>query len=239
MSALEKLKSRLAKILALARDPAATEGEKEAAMEQANKLMTEHQISEADLRDLGKEQEVGWVSIEILKRNRPGAVDWAMQVAASIPMILPVAVLMRDRRFVMFVGTETDRELAKFLFESLRNQLFTELRFYLKHFKLDGRTRTGLKFKDSFLLGAANVLAYRMNVLKKQRDTELARHEQALLVVSDKALEARKYADSMIPAGKEPLIAGDAAWDQAAALGESVGKRIQITQGVGDGRKSN
>lgn len=52
---IDKLKSRIGKLLALSRDSAATEAEALASMEKAMQLMAAHQLSEADL-DNGKAQ---------------------------------------------------------------------------------------------------------------------------------------------------------------------------------------
>jgi hypothetical protein len=157
MAALDKIK----KLLALAADDAASEQERETAGRQAASLMAKHEIDEFDLLMAeGKE----WELIEQpVQSTRPGkrtpaskVPPWINVIAYGVKLWCNVRVDLRGPHMV-FKGTRSNVELAKWMHEALVNACYTASK--------------GHSNSNAFRNGYAGAIQVRLKAMCKERDS--------------------------------------------------------------------
>lgn len=116
-----KIIEKIKKILALARDPAATPDEAATAAAMAQKLMQQHQLEEADLVEKGHIK-LDPISYEIFYQSARTD-TWIQNLANSLAPAFSCIVLLSTGRGLGVVGRPDNREAFKFTFEYLKQTI--------------------------------------------------------------------------------------------------------------------
>lgn len=194
----DAMMAKLKKLFAMARHAGSNETEAETALRQANKIMTEFGIQEAEV-DMAAinahtmkfgEREVGPDG----RKMEPGKVHrqaprYAGYLALGVARFCGCVVEWRvtaNGSVLVFQGEQQDTLFAQWLFGILVNRMLAEQ-------LLSGWTRRGEAVQ--FLEGAALTLSRRLKELAAERRAafqQAASHSKALAVVDHKAMEVAR-----------------------------------------------
>ena len=172
---LEKIK----KLLALAQDPAASQGERDNAARMAAKLMAKHEISQADLDLVSLATELDLTELQAQacrpgKKNPKQCPAWINLIAVGV-MRFTRTRLYLSGPVLSFRGPRQDCELAKWLHEYILEQCYKQ------------STGRSIQEATAFRLGFAGAIQKRlkeMAAFRQEEEQALTHTESTALVVS-------------------------------------------------------
>ncbi len=230
-----KMLEKVRKLLAMGRDGRGNANENETAMRQANKLMAEFGIAEAEC-DI-QAMDAGAMSFGEAAAAPDGSVpgtskkvhrlfaSWAGVLAVGVARFTDTVVTRRTREFgevVVFQGEKNDVLLARWLFQVLIEACLIEQ-------KKSGWTN-GKAERNSFLGSAASALQDRLKTLARERHAmyEAVKSTSMALVVVD-----RKKDQIVARFGVQKTRSHHFARSStgAAQAGSKAGQRINIPSG--------
>lgn len=161
MMSLEKIKNRIAKLLALASSP--NEAEAQSAMNKAKALMEEHGIRTIDVDPVRKTTQVGDESV--IYDECAHAPKWEVVLASTIAECFDCTVVtwrLNGTPVVSFFGTSTDLQFGVDLFKRLRRSISIMAKEYQKtatghHASVSASYKSGMLRKVSERLQALYV----------------------------------------------------------------------------------
>lgn len=221
---VEKIK----KLLAKARDAAASEAEAETCMRKARELMDAHGISEDAVRE--KSEGAG------TQEHRPKYFDpWRRDIANNCAKFYGcLAVFSADKKSCMIVGRESSRAVAVDMMEFLDYTVIKLAREYRKS------VRGGRAEQLNFERACGTRVAYRLNQMWRSATGESAEGESGgtSVVLVDELAQARAYVDALGNVRKSNMRESKqvgAAARAGRAAGDTVGLGGQVGGGSGGG----
>lgn len=161
----ERVLARLQKILALSKDPGATEAERDTALTMAFNLMSKYKISEAELDASSKQKKVGEKSV--IESEEFYGRPWALTIANAVAKLLFCHYFFnksskKNMALHSFVGTPSDvlaaKTLARFLIEGTLSEARRQSR----------AINEGSAWRRSFGVGASHKIYWRCNDLRQE-----------------------------------------------------------------------
>ena len=221
----EKIISRIQKLLALANDLAATEGERDNALRMAYATMAKHNIEMARVENQGKAEP------RIDFENQSFSWLWAKQVNAIIGDLFFCKVYIDGRKvngtqcLFHFIGRESNAMTASVMADWIVKSILKEGRSLYKQ-NTDPRTR-------SFAVGAMHALSARVQEIKRSQAT-VEGTGNALVLASLYDTEKAEN-EAMLPENlkKARSVAHKVRMD-AYSAGHEFGQKINLNKQVGD-----
>lgn len=243
----KKLHEKLFKMLALANDPSATDGERSNASAMAMKIMTEHSITQEEVfknvkpGTTGREKcEVRTVSIKVFANT--DAMTYPMNQALSDFCDCKCWSMVGQKMFAFF-GLPADVSMAEFLFNSLQDQLFVHWDAFRNsgayHLEI-AKGQHAMTVMSSFRKGWEHGLVDLLVTLKMGNDEAVEKQTGTALVVIKNALVEADFPETgiklkNIPTKKyrEPKSdkAFEAGRDMAFEAGRDMAKSSSVTKG--------
>lgn len=127
----EKLLARMKKIMALATNAGATEGEREAALHQLHKLMAKHNIDQATVEGVDLNKQVDNIDGHVLEKHEFYGRPWAKTIVMGVAKMMFCKYFTQDSAkknmtIHCFVGTAENVAAAVMLAQFLINGVKTE-----------------------------------------------------------------------------------------------------------------
>ncbi len=226
-----KILDRLAKILNLAAK-AGTQGEAEAALAQAQRIMAEHNLTREAVA--AHEQAAAAESFAKAPRRVAKTVPFECAIAAGLVgrfwNVTPIRVIDAQGSRLEFFGRETDAAVAAYVYDFL---LGAFRRAWKEH-----KARTGAPDRDrkSFLHGASTALREKLQAEHAQGE---AQRQQAAetrgLVLVDEAAARRAAFALAYPRSRTPRSRSIGVTQGAMDAGAEAGRRMSVNAGVGAG----
>ncbi len=164
---MDKIKARLKKLLTLADDGTASKGEVENAMRAARKLMAQHGLTRADLKD----GEFGQHGIQAIGRQ---VTTWEKSAAYFIRSLVGYVEAYKKGNSIHFYGPEADVRTAIELYALLRDTIHaTAMLLYGSYFRGDGAL-----YAQGFMAGLAEA--------QRKSEAQLHSTDTALMVRDEK-----------------------------------------------------
>lgn len=172
----EKIYDRLAKVLRLTKSP--NEHEAEAAAEMLQKLLTQHNLSVADLE--GRGQKSPGVRKEAHDLGK-AAFKWKLSLAEAVAAHYFCHALVDYRlKTVAFIGRPDNVESLQLLYGWMMEQVKEMARVRRKaHQEETGEHIDPLRYQVAFGEGAVDHLRVRLQDLRKRREGEAKRNSEA------------------------------------------------------------
>ena len=193
----EKFLDRLRKVLALTTSP--EEGEAQAAAEMLQRLLTEHNLSMADLEAKGgKKHGVREQGHDLGK----AAFTWKLDLAEAIAdHYFCHAVVDRSAKSVVFIGRPDNVESLQMLYAWVIDQIKRIASDERKqHQQGNGQHVDPLRWQVNFGLGAVERLRERLVGLRQEREAAAARHqpeaESTMALVVSRSSEVSDYLEA-------------------------------------------
>jgi hypothetical protein len=142
------------------------------AMEKASQLLQEHQLSLVEIEESGPKlnEALGETVVNTRRRRRnPGESLLTSAVAAGCDC--RVIFTYQDRNYCYaFIGYQSDIEVAKYLFEYLRDGLTAEAD---RQARAQGLSKSALvRYRNNFLMAASGEIRKRLKAEKEKADAE-------------------------------------------------------------------
>lgn len=231
---MDDVKTKIAKLLAMANDGRGNEHEMEAALRQAQKLMTKHNIDVADIQmRTGKGPVYNWITI-LVPVSLPPATSWPLWInfiGTGIGGFTDCHVTLRRHHehgtCMAYSGDEEDVHYAVWLFKMLRDRIRAESSQY------EGSRGERTEFRK----GMATRICQRMKDLRAAAKEELealtGSGSTALAIIDTKiALRDEKFGKQKVRTRNEyPQYGGREA-------GAKAGDRVGLNRPIGADRRS-
>jgi len=178
---LDLIKERISKLLVRTTSNGCTEAEAEAAMKMVGSLLEKYDLSMSEI-DLRKEdcEEIG---IDTGSKKRNG-MD---KIAVCIGLATGTKVwLTKDgNAFIKFFGLKPDVLMAKFLYETISNNLKFELNLFMKNYQ--SRMIPGVKktYRTSFQMGYTQKMNERLRKMASDRKAAQVSSGTSLMILKD------------------------------------------------------
>jgi len=225
---------RIKKLMALNKGNNATEGEIQNATVAVKKLLEKHQLSMFDVEKGTFEEVVLKLERETGKTTLP---NWVKLLGSDIARALDCKLILSKYEYeyieygakpkikFIFIGCETDAEVAVYFFDTLSVDLF---KLATREFKKTEQPHNRLaRFRNSFIIGAGQSIYKRLK--KEERESQTGKD---LVVVKDNMVNA--FTDKMFGRLKNSKINGK--YDgEAMAQGREAGKNIPLRKGMRNG----
>jgi len=186
-----KLLEKMKKLMNL-RDRAGTEGEAQAAATQLQKLLTEHNLSVADLESKGQAApEATQQQVDLGKAAFP----WKLNLAKAVAEHFFCIALIRNKR-PTFIGRPDNVESLQMTYAWLIDQIALVAREERrKHAETTGEHVDGLRWQLHFGLGAVDRLGEKLKAEKARHTVEVARNDMGDVVAMtiSRTREANDY----------------------------------------------
>jgi len=226
-----KVLEKVRKMMALANDAGASEGERDNAMRMAFALLTKHNLDESDLDVTENRQRADFIT----SQGSP----WARIIASSIAKLYfcnYFSQLGGGTKFKhVFVGKTSNATTAHLMADYVIKSVTKEA---AKQTKAEGRSST---WKTSFVKGAANVIHHRCNEMIAAQSNEVhtrgngttvalssiyktEKEENEAFIKDELGYNLRSSKSRERPAGYDGFNAG-------AAFGKGVGLNTQVSNG--------
>ena len=217
----DKIKDRIRKLLALARDAGATSAEAEAAMAKARAMMLENSIAEQDT--LEAELKI------ILSEGLDNGDKWQKLISWSVAKLLGCKTLQYLNGKVSFVGRPDLVDACEQLYAYVCEQIEAKYKLALaelgKHGTLDKATRGELR--KTFKQAAAQAVVHKVYTIVRQQPS----NERALVVINQAEAAAEQFIDDNITTKKSralrPISTGI-----GTGAGYTAGKSIKLQDEV-------
>ena len=198
--------SKIKKLLTLANNSGATEGEAQAALRRVAALAAKYNISDVEINKAVREDGTEGVRIEVNPKDMVEQVlhtavnitRWDSWLASVVAKVVPVGVYLGSERYqtaLKIYGLPQDVAVAAELWTYLRKSLSKNARGFMRHAKLDRPwiTSGGVEhrtYKDGFVMGLFDVAKEK----KAPEKTEVAVGATMALVLTSDIQEAKKTA---------------------------------------------
>jgi hypothetical protein len=228
MSKLEKIKAKVAAILRKTTANGATESEAMAAIEIAGRMMTEHGITLADIRD-NTEAAIDFIARQANENKYVHAVDQLVCPAIARYTDTKVWNDKREKRTskVMFFGYSVDVELAIYI----RSVCYDAMEAEWDRYKITiPKEISKISQRKSFLSGMSFRLRQRLDELKKESVTKTNGNE---LVVVKTELVSRAFNEQVKGLKKSGTVKYTA--NNAFHAGKAAAENVRFHRQVYDG----
>ena len=154
----EKILDKVKKLLALATNEAATEGERENALRMAHNLLAAHNLAMSDLHEYEKQESREQMTVETFQMG------WCCQLANATAKLFFCIYIQGEKLNATkgkhyFIGKESNVVTASYMTEYLISSILKECRKRFKH-NLAPESR-------SFAIGATNALLAKMRTMRE------------------------------------------------------------------------
>lgn len=175
---IEKVKARIAKLLAMAADTSSP-NEAAIAASRARKLLDKHNLDEGQV-------EVGddFSAITTSAERRTTIPRWEQWLSTAVAEYNTCISRLVDGRLCM-CGIKEDAELAASMFDYLREAV---LRMCKAHMADQGYKRYNARVGNSFKLGATTELVAKLRILKESRENEVRDTGTGLICLREEAV---------------------------------------------------
>lgn len=224
---LESIKATIAKLITLANDKGATQGESETAMERATALMAKYQLDQAEVlsQKIKKGENLDVIQEEAECYYFESSYNWEYSLGWSIGHIFDCKTIqsrngfavVNDKYFpsfkMIFIGLPDDVALALYFFDYCQNEIGRETELFTQ------QKRKG----NDFALGMSARIIERLTEMYKKVAEQTHETCTALIVVKKDAID--KYVKEEFPSlrkGKPIKIKDYTAYMQGVAAGERV-----------------
>jgi len=222
----EKIKKKIAALLAMTKENGASEQEAFTAMSMAAKLMMEHGISEEDIRSSTPND---FVKESIDKhRKKLHEVDYYLVVGIADYCGTKVYV-DRQEGGIVFFGYGVDVELAKYIRQICRFALEYEWSMY---FALYNGSTHGRTLRKSFMVGMTRRLNARLKALKA--DNTVYSGSTALISLKNQVVD-QAFRDQLKLKLKKTSHANTVKYNEAFTAGIAAGDKVNFSKPVQQG----
>ncbi len=200
MKTLEKVKEKIAKLIALCQDPSASQGEIDNSIRLATKIMAKFNITRDDIDmnclDPAKKVKMGRCMVSAMNTKE---IRWEGQVAmfcckfiGSCSCYSTSSVMIEGGKetpidILFFYGSRNESEMAADTFRKIREVIANNAKMkYKSYTNLDGRS-----YAEGYVVGLYDSLDLQMKQLKDDPETHglILQSEQASLIIQDKSKE--------------------------------------------------
>lgn len=225
---MDKVIERIRKMLALANDLAATEGERDNALRMAYNTMAKHNIDMATIEQSGQKNKEARIDFP--------KVSWSWTWAKQVNAIVADLFFCKYYYFEKingtqithhFVGRESNAMAAAVMADYIVNSILKEGRAIYK-------SNTSAPMR-SFAVGASHALSRRVTEIKRQKAQEFeATPGTSIVLASLYATEAAEN-EKCLPAnlrvvkGRSSKVQGDA-YSKGREFGDSINLDLQVTE---------
>lgn len=225
----KKILDRLEKLMRLA-ESTTHDGEREAAWERINHLLTEYRI---ELSDIQRDKSEVINHQFDLTAYSPGR-RWRLALLLAVKEYLPIQVLFTSRYAWVYCRPD-ELELALFLYDSIRNQLERDARAACRAQEVEsGRAQ---KWRARFMFAAVEVISSRFALMRKEQAQSLLQQsgkgQQALVLLDADRAAVEAYVDEAVKPKKAAAFRESWAsiWD-ADDLGREAGQKANLNPGL-------
>lgn len=200
--------------------------EANAALAQAQALMTKHRLSMFDLdKKIGDLTEV---DLPQGKRN----ISWKSQLLNGICKNNNCKTIIMEGKGISYriIGTETDIELVKFIYDTI----VAQIEFHVSE-ALRNNLGTGKTFTNNFKLAAVQTVIQRMNEANKKVMESVT---NAMVFVNTSQAKIASYVENNIGKLRPHKYAGGALDEDGWQLGTEAGRKVSWNKGIA-GSKPN
>jgi hypothetical protein len=240
--AREKILVKVRALLARTADRGCTEAEASAALEKANELMAEYDISFADAQELKDEVKFGARRASYADPTKKRKFfHEAVRIYTAIGRYYDCEC-WRDRQSgeIVFFGTASDTNFAHYLLTSLIAVGETEWKKFAASEDAELSGLHGKSLRSSFFFGYVSRLIKRLDELKASREAKVeAAGSKALVVVKKQEVDRffgifKGQTGLNLVSGRNKVVVRDAG---ARAAGAAAADRANINAGVIGGNK--
>lgn len=238
MADINKIREKLAALLARARDAGSSEAEVAACMQRAEKMMAEYGLSESDLDDVTAKdfREYTINPPEGRKAHDPIVRYLAPAIGKLTSVVFYIDNTRDEGKLAPIVsfGLEADVEYAHWLIKSLRTFMDDQWVSY-KQWQLGACTRAELKAERiGFVRGFVHVVAQRLKDMTSDRAEGGVESGGTSLVVKKNDLVERALADKGVSLGRGTSLCGSGRGsDTGKQAGAMAGNSANLGRGVG------
>lgn len=232
---------KVAKLMALASDPGATEAEAATALASARRLMLKHNISEASLASKKSQDGKAGQKDSVRPEGSPRFQPWEINLAVLVAEYFSSRVTFRvNQTRITFYGFDSDGEIAEYAFGQMLRKIWDlalrNLRVHQEKMRAKGYSdmrklppgQTLKEVRQSYITGVILGLARKLEDEKK-KDTV----EETAIVLS-RVDRVSAYIDDVIKPGKgKSLDLPNVSNYNAFYQGVEDGTKLQITAGIG------
>lgn len=193
MSENQKILERLAKLMRLA-ESTSHEGEKQAAWERINHLLTQHRLELADIQ----QEKAEVINYQYDLTSYSPARRWRLALLYAVSEYLPVTVLYAGSVAWVYCLPK-ERELFDFFYASVSNQLTRAAKMDCRKFGIP--TRQAQKWRANYISAAVDVVGVRFRWMREQQRQSLlddARGQKALVLLDADRAEVQTFVDETI-----------------------------------------
>lgn len=222
---LDKIANRVRKLMALANDPAASDGERDNALRMAHATMLKYNLDQFDVQGKPAGPQEERHERQVAGYGRPWAVQLANVVAeAFFCKLMMRKSLVKDEVIYCFVGKVSNTDAAAEVSITLINSIFKEAK---RRMRQQGENVT---WRRSFCTGAMFKIQDRCAALKTSTQLEGGSTSTALVVRNAYAVEAQANDDWVASQGirvrkqasRAKRSLDSAAYSEGRTYGESV-----------------
>lgn len=227
-SNLDKIANRVKKLMALANDPAASDGERDNALRMAHATMLKYNLDQTDVdgKPVGPQEARHERSVE--GYGRP----WAVHLANEVAGVFFCKLLLRrsatkDHTFYCFIGKESNTDAAAEVALTLINSIFREAK---RRMRQQGENVT---WRRSFCTGAAFKIQERCGALKTSTALEGGATTTALVVRNAYQVETQANEQWLMEQGvrvRASKVRAKSSFDGSAyGQGRAFGDSVSLT----------
>lgn len=229
-SILQKIK----KLLNLAKDSAASEGEVSNAMRMAQELMTKHRLSlaEAESVDLNNQSKSSRYATEAkFNLNKRTFYRWEKRLVSIVARLMSVEALLSFTGPI-FIGVESDAHIAVEMYAYLRESALKLRKEYSKANPGEREQVGGALWDESYMAGLCNRLSERVTELKKEETKTQEKHTSlnALAVVDHSVIQ--QYLTKNYPMLRKSSSRGSKLNASTFQAGKADGNKISLSTKV-------
>lgn len=227
---IQSIKAKIKALFAKTVEAGCSEEEALAAAQKAEQMLQKYQIENLDL--MFDTEEVGKTRYNTTSKQMPAIVSLT---CVAIAGYTNCKVWLQGPE-VIFFGLETDRQLAYYMQDMIRNICESEYR----RFKMrQGPTTThGRTSRGSFEKGFAVRVAQRLVEMKKQADaSRMTESNSKALIVNKDALIKREFDKLGMKLGSGKTQRYTVKSSGAYGAGQAAGDRANLARGVGSRQK--
>lgn len=227
MSENQKILDRLAKLMRLA-ESTTHEGEKQAAWERINHLLTEHRLEMSDVQ----QEKAEVINYQYDLTSYSPARRWRLALLFAVSEYLPVTVLYAGSVAWVYCLPK-ERELFDFFYASVSNQLTRAAKMDCRKFGIP--TFQAQKWRAQYISAAVDVVRVRftwMRQAQRQALLDNARGERALVLLDADRAEVQTFVDEVIKP-KRGVARRDVEMDELAyETGRAAGRAANLNAGL-------
>lgn len=233
---MDSIKSKIQKLLNLAGNNS-NESEREQAMEMAQKLLAQHNLSIKDVHGLGKPEQDDSLDVRVEK--------WVTNILHGVCKLYYCSLLTsyrRGKKCYVLIGTTENINVAKDIFQWLIESIKNESKVRVKAFKEEYRfnrlrnpsaNEVNL-YRNSFRLGAATSIYYKAQDMTKRDHNPSGGGTNQLMVIRNELESANEQAmREMFPYLVTRKQRSSSVHGGAYQAGQSYGNSLNLGKQVG------